>query len=393
MALKAAELWQRALVGESISVEDLQHMLWANVAEDLHLDWKGGALLADANVESLQKAVSGFANAEGGVLVIGANGGDVKEDKWCLTPGPARVKKVDASEWIHQQLSALRPGLRPAPRVTQVAEGVFVIAVSRAEQLVPVLRGDKMTYYLRMHGCTCEIPAYLHADLMLGRRQRPVLEVRQPTLTLDSDVHPPENRGAHSNTLYPRRIGGNWGADLGFVVSNDSLAWADAVTCGTTTLWPAPPNGAAMAPLAEALHPYIRCTRGPYTALRHLRQEYEHTLAPLAETSLSVRLAFPPPPPACLDLLTADPDNGGLVTSRKGSSRWRFCARLAVHLVSRTSPPEWFQITLTYDEKARPMNDLLTVTRVEPPVQVDLWAERLQPDGTWVEVAGWGARR
>ncbi|MCA9493514.1 MAG: hypothetical protein KC621_26465 [Myxococcales bacterium] len=145
MAMTSVELWERALREEEVTASDVEHMLKAETAEDLWLDWKGGKLVGAKNgPQVIQKAVAGFANAEGGVLVLGANGGDAGtgETPWTLTPCPGKVGKQPLQEWVEQQLVPLRSSLRPLPRITVVEGGLVLVAVQRSELLVPVVAQD-----------------------------------------------------------------------------------------------------------------------------------------------------------------------------------------------------------------------------------------------------------
>lgn len=211
-AMSSVELWRAVLAKRPITDAQIELMLQQHVHEDLWLDWKHGKLMAvpqgrgkaakKDRDEKICRSCAAFMNADGGVLVIGANGGDVGceegDTPWELSPIDASEEQrpglVDA---IQRVLAAgIDPPPRNPPTVQFTEEGsVLLIAVVRSVGLVRVFdRGSSKggalepRYYMRMHdGCkpiagarlaeTMSMPDCLVADVLMGRRARPALEV------------------------------------------------------------------------------------------------------------------------------------------------------------------------------------------------------------------------
>lgn len=176
-------------------IEDLADSIWMlpehRISEDGYLDYKRGSFLTKPRREraaEIRRMVSGFANAEGGVLLIGVAGDEETDEgtRWEVTGcDPRDVGARDADglrEWVESVVRDLAPHILPFPRVevpVHPEKGpVVVIATHRtAANLVPCLESEGITYYLRIGSSTPPMPPYLHADLMLGRRQHVDVEV------------------------------------------------------------------------------------------------------------------------------------------------------------------------------------------------------------------------
>ena len=86
MAKRTRDLLDSLLVDRQMSAEQLNALVAEGVLEDLLLDYKDGRELADAKKagRTLRQYMSGFANSDGGVLIIGVNDRD-----WIVTGCPA----------------------------------------------------------------------------------------------------------------------------------------------------------------------------------------------------------------------------------------------------------------------------------------------------------------
>ena len=87
MAKRTLELLESLLVDRQMTSGQLDGLLAEQVAEDQFLEYKDGRILtSNAASKMLRRYMSGFANAEGGVLIIG-----VDEKAWkvtgCTAPG------------------------------------------------------------------------------------------------------------------------------------------------------------------------------------------------------------------------------------------------------------------------------------------------------------------
>ncbi len=161
-----------------LSLDELTAFVARVPEEDLFVEYKDGQLLAEPKKAKLaiREAVSGFANAEGGVLVLGV---DEHRPARQLSPCVDRVGADPLDIWASKTLADMAGFLSPPPRFRSIptAPGrcVLLVAVARAPQLVACFEAGSTKYYLRFHDSTREVPAYLISDLVLGRRQHPVL--------------------------------------------------------------------------------------------------------------------------------------------------------------------------------------------------------------------------
>jgi|GEM_PF-2859808 len=79
-----------AALDQSLSAAIIKDLVAHKVLEDEYLDYKGDWFGAKQKKgkgppQWLRRAVNAFANADGGVLLIGLNGGDVLADPWRIT--------------------------------------------------------------------------------------------------------------------------------------------------------------------------------------------------------------------------------------------------------------------------------------------------------------------
>lgn len=178
------ELLELLLEDGTLSLDELTAFVAKVPEEDLFVEYKDGLLLEklkDARA-ALRKAVSGFANAEGGVLVLGFDEHRTEEKgppTRQLSPCIDRVGADPLESWAAKTIADMAGFLSPPPRFRSIAAApgrcVLLVAVARAPQLAPCFEAGSTKYYLRFHDATREVPAYLISDLVLGRRQHPVL--------------------------------------------------------------------------------------------------------------------------------------------------------------------------------------------------------------------------
>lgn len=168
----------------TLTLDELTTFVAKVPEEDLFVEYKDGLLLEkpkDAK-RTIREAVSGFANAEGGVLVLGFDEHRPEEKRppvRQLSPCLDRVGADPLETWASKTLADMVSFLSPPPRFRSIPAGpgrcVLLVAVARAPQLVACFEAGCTKYYLRFHDSTREVPAYLISDLVLGRRQHPVL--------------------------------------------------------------------------------------------------------------------------------------------------------------------------------------------------------------------------
>lgn len=171
------ELLEILLEGHSLTSGELDSVI-ADFEEGQYLEFKDGKITRQGERKVggrvIRQYVSAFANAEGGTLVIGVSD-NPREVSPCTAPGDATLKK-----WVDSILLDMAPFLVPSPRVQIVSHengSVLVIAVARASQLVHCTEAGETQYFLRFHESTKRFPDYLLSDLLLGRRQQPILDL------------------------------------------------------------------------------------------------------------------------------------------------------------------------------------------------------------------------
>lgn len=171
----------------------VKRLLEQRTRESVLLDYKSGKIWTSGSnartkvKRTIQEYVASFANAEGGVLILGAVGDEPTEadEKFQLAPIP---HPEDLTEWIRDLLKVLRPYVTPDPRVTSISvEGgqVVVVAVGRAPLPVYLNRSGQPAYFLRTADSTVEAPPYLVADLILNRRARPRIRVHDHSAAVE----------------------------------------------------------------------------------------------------------------------------------------------------------------------------------------------------------------
>lgn len=169
---------------EALSVETLQRYLGERQEENLNLDFKtvGSPDLAQReDRRSVARALSGFANANGGLIVWGVNAR--KDDEGIdrvmelRGVGDATALVARLNELTGQAINPIADGIRH--RRLGMLEGNREFAVT----LVPesdagphMAKLGENRYYKRSGGSFLPMEHYEVAD-MFGRRQRPKLEL------------------------------------------------------------------------------------------------------------------------------------------------------------------------------------------------------------------------
>lgn len=181
MAFTTPEDLKDALMrGHKLTRVELDEFIAANQGEGQLYDYKGGELTDKPNREdgkkTIREYVTGFANAEGGVLIIGP----ADKPPHTIT-GCQKIGNQEVADWAKDNLLDVAGMFSPAPRfwtVKHPAEDVLLIATERAPQLIPVIESRKIRYHLRIGTSTVQVPEYLISDLVLGRRKHAVLDLK-----------------------------------------------------------------------------------------------------------------------------------------------------------------------------------------------------------------------
>ena len=198
--VSSRDLLDLLLEDGSLSFDELQSFAASAPREDLFLDYKDGKLLDDPKRarQTVRRWVSGFGNAEGGVLVIGFDESTPRQ----VSPSRDRVGSETLDSWASKALAGMEGLFSPPPRFRTIpvepGRAILLIATARAPQLIPCHEAGEVKFYLRFHDSTPDVPAYLISDLVLGRRQHPVIvpALHQATLRFDQ-ADGPVSRAAH----------------------------------------------------------------------------------------------------------------------------------------------------------------------------------------------------
>lgn len=149
--------------------------------EGLYVEFKDGAetKTPDKCAATIRQVVSSFANADGGLLVIGIRDKKEADGRRPFT-ATEKMGRQRLDEWARSVLTSMASWLVPPPRFQQLTidgVNVLLIATARAPGLVPCTVNGEIRYFIRFEDSSPEMPAYLASDLVLGRRAHPVLEV------------------------------------------------------------------------------------------------------------------------------------------------------------------------------------------------------------------------
>lgn len=161
-------------VPTAATLDDLR----SNHSEGQWLDFKSGKLTNDKEAkEKLREYVAGFANADGGLLVIGVEDkGSPKKVDGCKQIGGRPL-----DEWAPRMIQQFAPSFSVQPKFKEVAHtdgAVLVGAIPRAPLLIPITKDGQLRYPIRIGESTVIAPDYLVSDLILGRRNRPILDIK-----------------------------------------------------------------------------------------------------------------------------------------------------------------------------------------------------------------------
>jgi hypothetical protein len=180
------ELLEHLIEGGELTRTHVDELLATRAPESQFLEFKSAAKLEEERRKGnampgrfVRKYVTGFANAQGGVLLLGLAEQDVHGPNRRLELGPMTAEHDWFVEKLPNYLNVIPGGMYPPPilRFCDVDGGrVLAIAIARGYRLNPVIEDNQRTvYYLRIFDQTLEISPSLIEDLLVGRRAQPVL--------------------------------------------------------------------------------------------------------------------------------------------------------------------------------------------------------------------------
>jgi hypothetical protein len=189
----AKDIFERVLLGRAVSLDDAQKLVDLREPEGLSLEYKRGSWTTksdDTLTHEFRRYTAGFANAEGGLLVVGVVGGeDAQGDaKWSIEGATCR-DLAGWNAWLGKVLQEIAVRTRVRWTVLKANDGneIVFIAVDRAEALVQFLERRRRFCYLRIGEQTIAMDDTLYTDLVLGRRAKPDLELAPPEVSVIRD--------------------------------------------------------------------------------------------------------------------------------------------------------------------------------------------------------------
>lgn len=327
MIHSAREFLSELLEGVRPTAERLREMPKAVPrTESLWLEWKSGRIAGNKRLnQEVRAAAVAFANAEGGVLVLGFDEKTGSFDDFASPGG-------NPESWAATTLSEL--ALLPGPKIYPVdvdGHRVLVIAVPRADSLVWCVERGQPKYFFRMWDKNVEAPNYLALDLLTGRRQRANLV---PFLRV-ADI----NRVDYGT----QNLAQTYRTGLELSIGNDSLIFSDETIVGFVSyVARATDLGAIPHHLRERIEFEDPPPFYPFqvqVGLRHWKWTMG-TFEPFeSRGSLTILLDLP-------TLNDLRPMRGALNLDTISRDRWpgRLEFGAVLYVLSRATPPLWFQV-------------------------------------------------
>ncbi len=221
MITNSSELLDQLLIGKNLTVDEIDVLLSKQVKEDQYLEYKHGNILKDNDVNQIvRKFITGFSNSAGGVLIIGI---DAPNALPISITGCDNHEKGPLDEWISRCLTPIASYFSPLPIIQVINHpkgDILIAATPRSAGLVPTIAGGVISYYFRFHDQTLDAPDYLVADILLGRRQKPVLKLTWLSITNLKCVQ--DKSFSTADITF----------DLRWRMENESIVWADSSMWG-----------------------------------------------------------------------------------------------------------------------------------------------------------------
>lgn len=176
------ELFLQLLEGQTPDAALVDELISKASKEGQWHDFKEQDKSVDEQRTVIRKWVTGFANAEGGTLILGVSEPDEKAGTPRRVTGFKAPGGGPADDWVLRVLQDLAGRLFPPPLAVEVQHAggpVVFVATNRAPgQILPYKEAGEIRYAIRIGESTVDLPQSVVADLLLGRRAHPVLEVR-----------------------------------------------------------------------------------------------------------------------------------------------------------------------------------------------------------------------
>ena len=314
------------LAGEKVSASELDTFIAANTREGLHHDFKHGTVLEKPKpkpANTVREYLSSFANSDGGVLVVGVSESDESRTKTREVTGAKSPGGKPLDEWAASTMLEISSHFSIQPRFQVVVHpkgNVLLCAVARSAQLVPVVESRQWRYFLRSHDATFEAPPYLVSDLVLGRRNHPVLELELASIVVGKN-----------NVMKARAPGEQClPIDVIFRAENVSLMTAEEVTVGIVSWRPTEPG--KVQPISKRLlYDIVQVEpEQPHEPPHHLKWSLHHV------NTLKDRLVLP-----TFSVATVNVRDGLRLPYYNGLDSVSYSA---VYLLSKDAPAKWYSL-------------------------------------------------
>lgn len=316
-----AELIDLLLTGYEMQPADLERLLekGKSQSEGHYLEAKQGHPQKDKGnpQDTIRRYVSGFANSDGGILLLGV------ADNWAIV-GFEAPGNIDAAQWANDCIQKIAPYFSPLPRFQVVHHEngkVLVASSARSLNLIPVVENTKQHFYIRIHDHTTTMPDWMISDLMLGRRSYPYLHFSEVSI---SGLW---RQGEDINEYLT--------VDFKCVVGNNSLVWAQNTTVGMIG-WV---YGTGSGQLGNHLLTYITIqepclfARSRELELQHMRQSAQQPfeLDPFSERGTI--------------------NTGWNIPLRYLDNYYFASWNAALYIIAKETPPVWYQLTLNINSQ------------------------------------------
>jgi len=178
---------------DKVTLEALKNFIKQNPAEDLHLEFKSGEIFEHDRIGELTKAVSSFANSDGGLFIIGVAENKANKDGKRSTleidgvPSDNRHSKETLENMLLSNIYPKIDSLIIIPIAVEEGKNAFLIEVPKSER-APHMASDHR-YYKRRNFQEEPMEEYEIRDIICGRRSpRLKLKLEISNVRLDKDI-------------------------------------------------------------------------------------------------------------------------------------------------------------------------------------------------------------
>jgi Putative DNA-binding domain len=163
-----------------ILAKDVQSFVSKKIEENLHLEYKDIEKIHD--IDGLAIAVSSFANADGGLLILGIS--ERQHLPEMITWGSSILSKETLEQKLYSKIQPPITNIRIVPIRDRTQSVIFIISIPRSDMLH---QSPDKKYYQRRNFQKLPMEDYQIRDF-LGKRRKPNLEISfKETSKKDSD--------------------------------------------------------------------------------------------------------------------------------------------------------------------------------------------------------------